>query len=132
MIQKDVTYCGALVTIACDAQCHKAWGRHGRPRSPVEPDPKEIALRMMADPRGVVSEPPNPDDWFYYADHELGFAPKEVGTWEGESTKPKTRDERLNKWCCRECERCTMVPRGEPIVLRDFDQRVYNIPREKT
>jgi hypothetical protein len=39
----------------------------------------------------------------------------------------------MNKWCVRECERCTMSDPGkvdEPLKLRDFSKRVYNRPQK--
>lgn len=133
MIQKDILYCGQRVTIACDGECHKAWGKNGRPRSMVVPEPIPVLVPVLASPAsGFQAGPPlDPDDWFYYADHELPFAPKEVGSYEGEDTKPKVRSERLNKWCARECERCVMVKRDAPLELPDFNQRIYNIPRKR-
>ena len=33
-------------------------------------------------------------------------APENPGTSEGGDMKPRRAADRLNKWCCRECERC--------------------------
>jgi hypothetical protein len=70
------------------------------------------------------------NDFAYLADGELGEAPAEPGTTEGSDCKPITPDERLNKWCCRECERSVKVEPGEDFELPDFTRRVYNIRRE--
>ena len=86
MIRKSITFCGQPATIACDANCEKAWGLNSRPR--------------------------RADDSFV-PDPELGTAPVDPGTTEGGHPKPRTPEERLNKWCARECERCWLSPPGE-------------------
>lgn len=96
------------VTLICDARCDKAWGINSRPRIEFDPD--------------------EPDDMAYKADDELGQAPACPGTWEGSDGKPKTDDERHNKWCARECERSCIVDPGEDFELPDFSERSYNMP----
>lgn len=105
-LQSEGTYFGNPVTLACDQQCNKAWGINNRPR---------VMLSM------------DEDDHAYLADSELDDAPVNPGTYEGDESKPNGAIWRHNKWCARECERCRMVDRGEPIVLRDFSKRRFNI-----
>lgn len=114
MIQKDIRYFGHATTIACDEQCWKAWGTQVRPKRYFVGDPNE---------KGIAEEEwsKRVDDYVYLPDSELGEAPVDPGTTEGWDAKPQTHDERLNKWCCRQCERCVMVPRGEPIVLPNME-----------
>ncbi len=108
-MQKEIVYFGQSCVTACDEQCHKAWGINNRPR------------RMLSDG--------DPDDYVYLADHEVGFAPVDPGTYEGGHAKPRRDDERPNKWCVRECERSALVDKGKPLVLPDFDSPRPNIPR---
>ena len=84
MILKQIIYFGHPRTLICDAKCEKAWGINGRPRHQLSKDE---------------------DDYELLADHELGEAPADPGTYEGGHAKPQQRGERMNKWCCRECER---------------------------
>jgi hypothetical protein len=66
------------------------------------------------------------DDYGYLSDDELGDAPEYPGTYEGGQGKNPLS---MNKWCVRECERCTMSAPGEwdkPLKLPDFSKRVYN------
>jgi len=108
MIQKNITYCGQRIIVACDEKCNKAWGMNSRPKEYFDEN--------------------NEDDYTYLSDDELGEAPIDPGTYEGfeMAGKPETKEERLNKWCVRECERSY---RGElPIELKDFSKRIYNIP----
>lgn len=113
MIQKDVTFFGKPVLLACDANCDKAWGISNRPHVQLSADADDIA---------------------YLADGELGEAPADPGTYEGAHGKPTLRPmtgEAMNKWCARECERCIhldSVSRHEPIVLPNYSKRHYNMP----
>jgi hypothetical protein len=108
MIAKAIFYFENPCAVACDARCDKAWGINSRPK--IEFDPEE------------------PDDYAYKSDRELGLAPVDPGTYEGGHGKPQHPDERLNKWCVRECERSAMGEQGELIVLRDFSRRRFNMP----
>lgn len=83
---KNVVYCGKKVLLFCDGICEKAWGRNSRPR-------KE-------DDSAV------PDD-------ELGVAPLDPGTIECRDCKPLPDEEKLNKWCMRECERSDFIDIGD-------------------
>lgn len=69
---------GRKIVLACDGKCEKAWGRNTRPRR---------------------------TDDEYLADDELGIAPADPGTYEGEDSKPAAQQH--NRWCFRECERST-------------------------
>jgi hypothetical protein len=114
MIQKEITFFGHPRVLACDANCEKAWGINMRPR----------VLCPPVSPRVYQQE----DDYALLADGELGIAPQDTGTWEGEHTKPVAPQDRLNKWCARECERSVIVKIGENIFLPDFSKRRYNMP----
>lgn len=105
MIAKSIVFFGQPLILICDANCRKAWGINNRPQVQLSDDE---------------------DDNEYLADNELGEAPEHPGTWEGEHTKPRTPEERLNKWCCRECERSTTVKDGEDFELPDFSRRYQN------
>lgn len=112
MIVKSLIFFGQPATHACDGKCSKAWGRNGgRPR---------------------VQIGDHVDDYAYLADDELGEAPVDPGTYEGDHAKPahaKGPDD-INKWCVRECERSWMNPPGRPDAvpeLPDFSGRFYNI-----
>ena len=82
-------------------------------------------MQLYCRPR-ILFNPPDPDDYALLADNELGTAPVEPGTWEGADGKPRTPQDRLNKWCARECERSNIVLLGESFSHKDFSKRVYN------
>ncbi|KEI83980.1 hypothetical protein N493_18890 (plasmid) [Clostridium botulinum B2 433] len=112
MIEKEIIYFGQKTKIACDGKCEKAWGINSRPKVQLDKN--------------------NEDDYAYLSDDELGVAPVDLGTYEGGYAKPVNDKDKLNKWCCRECERCCMSKPNKsdkPIMLEDFSVRVYNIPR---
>jgi hypothetical protein len=109
VIGKEITYCGHRVVIGCDARCDKAWGMNARPR--VEFHPND-----------------DPDDFAWLCDDELGNAPMDPGTYEGGQAKPVTPEDRLNKWCARECERSHIADTWLDLRLLDFSVRVYNMP----
>jgi hypothetical protein len=117
MITKAITFCGQKATHACDGRCDKAWGSNSRPTVPARKD------RATA---------PDPDDFSYLSDDELGTAPIDPGTFEGYDEKPisvKGPDD-INRWCVRECERAWISPPGHPDAppeLPDFSVRLYNI-----
>lgn len=103
VLTKKIIYFGHETIVGCDGKCEKAWGNQSRPVDDED--------RMLAD-------------------HELGDAPVSPGTYEGECGKPTTQDERLNKWCARECERSAInrvgtAPVEENLVLPDFSKRVH-------
>lgn len=106
MIQRDILSWGQPCTLACDAKCNKAWGINHRPSHQLSDDI---------------------DDYEWLSDDELGEAPADTGVYEGGHPKPRTPEERLNKWCMRECERSVVVDRGGVIALPDFSKRVRNI-----
>jgi len=106
-MQKEITYFGQKMIIACDEKCNKAWGINSRPRIQLDEN--------------------NNDDYAFLSDDELGIAPIDPETYEGDCAKPVDNIEKLNKWCCRECERCKISKPNELIVLKDFTKRVYNI-----
>lgn len=105
MFEKKIIYCGQSAVVRCDAKCDKAWGMSQRPKVYTK------------------DEDEYPDDFYYLPDGELGTAPVDPGTYEGWDGKPKTASssEDMNRWCVRECERCSF---NRP--LKDFSERVYN------
>lgn len=111
MPERLITYCGQTAKVCCDGKCEKAWGINNRLR--VQLSDEE-------------------DDYAWLSDNELGIAPINPGTYEGSDAKPLSVMEFPNKWCVRECERCTMSQPGEfakPLAVRSFEQRFYNIER---
>jgi len=115
MIVKYLTFFGRNATHACDGKCRKAWGRNGG--------------------RPTIQLSDDENDWAYLADDELGDAPIDPGTREGNDAKPlKVRGpDDINRWCVRECERAWMSPygdeEGQPNAapdLPDFTGRFYN------
>ena len=76
----EVIYFGQKVTVTCDRKCNKAWGASSRPKN---------------------------KGGFDMSDDEFGEAPQDPGTYEGGHAKPLSPDAFPNKWCVRECERCT-------------------------
>jgi len=97
-----ITYFGQPVIVSCDGNCAKAWGISSRPHERLGDDE---------------------DDIVYLADDELGEAPADPGTYEGSDGKPESVAEFPNKWCVRQCERCTMS--GE---ISDWSKRQYDQP----
>lgn len=109
MPETVVLYFGQRMRVACDGQCWKAWGRNTRPR---------VYLSLTDE-----------DDYAFKADHELARAPRDPGTYEGVDAKPPDASHFPNRWCVRECERAARSEPGKwrlPLVLPDFDERVYN------
>jgi hypothetical protein len=109
MPEKLITYVGQTAKVACDGKCEKAWGLNNRPRE------------QLSDVE---------DDYAFMADRQLGIAPIDPGTSEGNDSKPMSAKEFPNKWCVRECERCSMSQPGEshlPLMVKSFETRVYNI-----
>lgn len=94
----------------CDHRCEKAWGVNGRRPS------QNNAIRYDDD-----------DDVVYLADQEVGEAPNDPGTYEGGQAKPH-KPLSHNKWCIRECERCSIIEPGEIIRVWDMSHRLYNQP----
>lgn len=102
MFAKQVKFFGNDVVLVCDGNCTKAWGINTRPRRQLSADE---------------------DDYEFKADHELARAPIDPGTYEGGHAKPieVVKSEQMNKWCARECERCSIVD------LKTFAQPLKNI-----
>ena len=109
MLEKEIIYFGKKVKLICDGKCDKAWGGNTRPKIQLDKDDE--------------------DDYVYLSDGELGIAPEFPGTSEGGCVKPLNKEDRLNKWCCRECERSSICKDGEELIVSDYSVRVYNIPR---
>jgi hypothetical protein len=111
VIFKNVLFINEPILVACDANCGKAWGINNRPRVQLSDDE---------------------DDYEYLADGELGEAPADPGTYEGGHAKPRRPEDRLNKWCVRECERSRMADAGPGVLgeirLSDFSVRLRNKP----
>lgn len=106
MFEKTIVYFGQPTTVKCDAKCDKAWGWCNRPKVYIK------------------DEHEYPDDFYMLADNELGIAPIDPGTYEGNDGKPvnASSGSDLNRWCVRECERCVFGDKP----LRDFSKRFYN------
>ena len=122
MLTKQITFFGEQQVIACDGRCDKAWGINGRPHRKLSEDP---------------------DDTVDLPDSALGTAPGPGYTntfSEGCDCKPSavaircdgTQGYRMNRWCCRECERSVIVKPGEPIELRDMEHPRPNVPRSES
>ena len=110
-IIKRITFFDTPAAVGCDGKCNKAWGANTRPKVQISDDP---------------------DDFAYMADHELGEAPEDPGTYECDDAKPTNPEDRLNRWCVRECERSAMTnPDGDMTELPDFSSRRYNIDSSK-
>lgn len=111
MIKKEIIWFGKEAIIACDEKCEKAWGINTRPKIQLDDNDE--------------------DDYAYLSDNELGLAPIDPLTYECSCAKPIDKEDRLNKWCCRECERCfkSTINKLDTISLENFDVRVYNIQR---
>lgn len=110
-MEKIISYFGQPVKVACDEKCNKAWGLNTRMRIHFSDDE---------------------DDYAFMADDELPEAPDDPGTYEGIDGKPTSPSLAPNKWCVRECERCTMSRQGEhekPLELPDFSVRRFNKPQ---
>lgn len=124
-IARDVLFGGQKCVVACDAKCHKAWGMNQRLQFHRD---NTGAYRKMSneeiEDRAIC---PDENDTMYLPDADMDEAPVEPGTWEGEDTKPVDPEDRLNKWCTRECERSVLVDRGHPITLPNFDHPVFNM-----
>lgn len=108
-ITKEIRAYGQCIVVGCDAQCSKAWGRNSRPK---------------------VQRSSDEDDYEFLADGELGVAPADPGTYEGGDGKPLAPEDRLNKWCFRECERSTSAPMGQPLDFPNLLSRLRNISVE--
>lgn len=130
MISKSGTYFGQPIIIACDAKCHKAWGSI-RPRVYLDdPTGKVYGDGFTDSPYPDDDETIDVDNWAQLADDELPDAPDDNGWTEGDEAKPRAPEERLNKWCARQCERSCIVDDKFPVKdfeLPDFSQRFYNI-----
>lgn len=84
--EKRIVYMGKDTVVYCDGKCEKAWGFNSRPRT-------------------------EDDKWI--PDEDLGTAPSNPGTREGDEAKPLHDEPKLNKWCVRECERSNLINIGE-------------------
>lgn len=108
MIARVVTAFGKPTAVCCDARCDKAWGVSSRPRRQLSEDP---------------------DDYEFLSDSEVGVAPEDLGTYEGPDAKPVDPEDRLNRWCFRQCERSVSSNGNEIVQLPDFSQPRRNITR---
>ena len=106
MYVKGILFFGQATALACDGKCHKAWGLSSRPQNQLSEDD---------------------DDFEWLSDLELGEAPLDPGSYEGGCAKPLPDEEKLNKWCARECERSVMVKTNEFAKFDNFDKRLANL-----
>jgi hypothetical protein len=109
VIVRCCNYFGSPVAVVCDGNCAKAWGLNSRPR------------RQLSE---------NEDDYMFLPDEELGEAPADPGTYEGNDGKPTSPEDQMNRWCVRECERSTMVDFGQRATVGPYVPRP-NIPRSE-
>lgn len=117
MIQKKVVAYGKEIIIGCDGKCNKAWGINSRPE-----------VNLCEEDSDDYDE----DNTYTPADQDLPCAPEDPGTYEGGDGKPSfDDDDKLNKWCFRECERSTECNVGEELELPDFSRKRYNKPNSK-
>ena len=136
-MEKEIIFFGKKTKVACDEKCGKAWGINTRPRFFPELGEGyvfEYGEDSCSPEQDELPELKNEDDYAYLPDSKLGVAPVDPGTYEGGHAKPTCDDEKGNKWCVRECERCVMSGIGEihkPLILPDFSKPLYNIPREQ-
>ena len=82
-------FCGMPALLVCDGDCKKAWGSTERP---------------------VV-------DGAFAFDDDLGEAPDDPGTREGDDRKPSYPPDGHNRWCWRECERAKISEPGQNHVI---------------
>lgn len=125
-----ITYFGKQVKVACDGNCKKAWGISSRPRVYEEIPDKVFGIQSNSDEANNVypdKEDIDFDNYGMLSDSELQDAPIDPKTYEGNHAKPLTVKQFPNKWCVRECERCSNFELNEKIVLKDFAKRIYNI-----
>jgi hypothetical protein len=132
MIAKSILMFGQPCILACDAKCHKAWGINNRPQIYLDDPTQTIRGYGYEAERSPDFEngQGDYDNTVDLADDELGNAPEDPGTGEGGHGKPRTSEERLNKWCARECERSVTIDDKdivEDFELPDYNQRRYNI-----
>lgn len=108
-MNKKVVYLNKPVIVSCDENCNKAWGIRLRPKETLSNDPS---------------------DYVYLSDGELGDAPVNPGTIIHGELKPLDNDQKLNKWCVKECERCIIVEEeeGKEFSYPDFSKRIFNNP----
>ncbi len=109
MNESIITFFGQKTKVACDGKCAKAWGINSRPKVQLSEDE---------------------DDYIYLSDSDLGLSPLNPMTSEGGDLKLKWKDAFPNKWCVRECERCSMSEPGKynlPVDLKNFNKRIKNI-----
>jgi len=112
MFEKIIKYMGQDAKVVCDGKCEKAWGISSRPK--------------------IILDEDNEDDYCFLSDSELDIAPIDPGTYEGSDGKPESNTEFPNKWCVRECERCSMSAPDKshlPLEVDDFSKRIYNIKK---
>jgi len=123
VLTKRIIFFGQPATIGCDVKCEKAWGVNSRPKRYLGGDPDEP---------GISSDEScsRADDYVFLPDSALPTAPVDPGTHEGSSGKPRSVEDRLNRWCARECERCVMTKAGlpnAPLVLPDLEHLEPNL-----
>jgi hypothetical protein len=117
---RGIRYFGQPCILMCDGKCDKAWGSSQRKQA------YNIDGEYVITDGYDLPDDCNEDDYCYLADGELGEAPDYPQTWEGGDGKPIEFQDRLNKWCCRECERSETFGYDEGIEVRDLSQRFYN------
>lgn len=105
MPESLIRYFNQTAKVICDGNCEKAWGKMNRPKIQISNDS---------------------DNFTFLADNELGIAPEDPETYEGGDAKPLSSKLFPNRWCIRECERCSISKPGEfmlPFEMKSFKQR---------
>jgi len=113
MLAKEIIFFSQPYLLICDGKCEKAWGINSRPKN------------MLLDDEDDENYD---DDYEYLADDELGIAPEDPGTYEGDCGKPRCDEDKLNKWCCRESERSDMLDVKRRMT--NLTKRFPNIPKD--
>lgn len=106
MLKKEINAYGFKCLLACDGKCEKAYGWNNRPYIKLSDDE---------------------DDKQWLSDNEVDNAPMNTGVYEDGHGKPQNDEEKLNKWCFRECERSETFKLSEEISLLDWSKRINNI-----
>jgi hypothetical protein len=107
-MKKVITYYNRKMLLICDGKCDKAWGVSSRPK--------------------IQLSETDENDYCYLADDELEIALEDPLTYEGLDMegKPTCDEEKMNRWCCRECERSSINDLLGEIEVKDFSKRRYN------
>jgi hypothetical protein len=134
-IIKPITYFGREAVVGCDNNCRKAWGINLRPRVYFDRSGRVLGFESLWHKVRVPKAEEDLDNFAYVPDHLLADAPADPGSYEGGQGKPPADyppcEDKLNKWCVRECERNQITECGKPegpLVLPRYDDFRFNMP----